>query len=310
MNLKYKFLYNSSNELTTIKEAVKGEYYYMYDDKTSKYIVRDGDINQKHFSLKVDGDFSFKSITNESIEHYNAKMEIVYNKCYYDTIFEKTIYFDEVIPEKKQGSKRPDLSCYINKKLVLCIEIFKTNNKSIEDIEILKSIKKPIIEININNDNRCKHLVLPEVLEINKQKYNELYRIYSELKKEESKIKEQNRERLSADDRNRQNNIKFNQGRIDFIKSRIELYSAEINGLQPEVDHNQTDINSVKERIEYNKREIPRIKERIKRNKTDLRESERKFKEVAEKSEVKWFRNHWMKSVVQNKIEEIKYWTT
>lgn len=192
-DLKYEYLFNSDGKLTHHSEAIRLNEYSLYPGEVLDYIYKEGEQRQ-YFALKKVSNNPFEEITlkkigGESIEHYNAKMKIAYEKKYFDTIFQQWIEFDSVIAEKQQdGNKRPDLSCYdSNGNLILCIEIYFTNSKSLEDIEKLKNIKVPIVEIDINYDNRCKHIVLTEVLESNRSKFEEIQR---EIKIEEARYKQ------------------------------------------------------------------------------------------------------------------------
>src|SRR5699024_3297189 len=110
----------------------------------------------------------------ESTEHYNAKMKIAQDKKYFDTIFKKEVFFDNVIPEEKHGDKTPDLSCYVDGELVMIIEIAKSNPKTQEDIEELKKIGVPLVEINIEDNEQCRHLIIPKILATKNEKYIEV----------------------------------------------------------------------------------------------------------------------------------------
>lgn len=192
-DLKYEYLFNIDGKLTHHSEAIRLNEYSLYPGESLDYIYKEGDQRQ-YFAIKKVSNNPFEEITlkkvgGESIEHYNAKMKIAYEKKYFDTIFQQWIEFDSVIAEKQQeGNKRPDLSCYdSNGNLILCIEIYFTNSKSLEDIEKLKNIKVPIVEIDINYDNRCKHIILTEVLESNRSKFEEIER---EIKFEETRYRQ------------------------------------------------------------------------------------------------------------------------
>src|SRR5699024_11223721 len=109
----------------------------------------------------------------ESTEHYNAKMKIAQDKKYFDTIFKKVVFFDNVIPEEKHGDKTPDLSCYVDGELVMIIEIAKSNPKTQEDIEELKKIGVPLVEINIEDNEQCRHQISPKILASHTEKSRE-----------------------------------------------------------------------------------------------------------------------------------------
>lgn len=168
--IKYEYLYNEFNELIHKTNAIRGADYRMYKDFPLDYTFKQGD-QREFFTLKNGSENG-----GESPEHYNAKMKIVKEKKYFDTIFKQWIEFDNVVEEIYQiGNKKPDLSCYNDKgELVMCIEIFFTHRKSEEDIEQLKKIKVPIVEINIKNENKCNHIILPALLESKRRKFKKI----------------------------------------------------------------------------------------------------------------------------------------
>ena len=263
---RYEYLYNKNGDLTHHTEAIRGEDYCLYKGDEFHFTYKQGD-EREYFVSKI----GFKNplyIGNggggESVEHYNAKMDIVYNKKYYDTIFKKEILFDEVIPEKSHQSKKPDLSCYVNGKLVMCIEIYNTNKKTNGDIEELKQLGVPITEININNENRCEHIVLPRVLEANREKYNKLIWQYKELKRTEGEFNSKKIDRVkqeieSAEERHR-----------NIIKESESIYYSVINEQSElkkritRIREEQTEFNRTKKRIENLRGEISTITEKLK----------------------------------------------
>lgn len=175
---KYEYLFDADNKLVHNSEAIRLNEYRLYPGEPLDYIYKQGD-DRKYFAKKIESnnDFAFigvkpSGIYGESPEHYNAKMKIVHEKKYFDTIFNQWIEFDLVVPEFYHDiKKRPDLSCYDDKnELVCCIEICWSNAKTEIDIIKLKELKVPIIEIHLKNENRSKHLVLTNVLESNREK--------------------------------------------------------------------------------------------------------------------------------------------
>lgn len=189
---KYKYLYNEKSKLVFVDDASKGNYKYDKDDVDYNYCYvksyerEDGVKVRAHFSLKSNNPLFIQGGLNESIEHRNACRKIVYEKKYFDTIFDKTVFFDFVEEGKKiEHGMKPDLLCYNDNKLVLIIEIHYTNAKTLEDIEKLKNYNVPVVQIHIKNENECEHLILPTLLEVNRQKYNELHSEYKRVKREE-----------------------------------------------------------------------------------------------------------------------------
>lgn len=177
---KYEYLFDADNKLVHNSEAIRLNEYRLYPGYPLDYIYKQGD-EREYFVKKIESTNVFgligiqeRGIFGESPEHYNAKMKIVHEKKYFDTIFNQWIEFDNVVPEFYHDiKKRPDLSCYDSKNnLFCCIEICWSNAKTEIDIEKLKKLKVPIIEIDVKNDNKCKHIVLTEVLEFNRGKFN------------------------------------------------------------------------------------------------------------------------------------------
>jgi len=177
---KYEYLFDIDNNLVHNSKAIRLNEYRLYPNEPLDYIYKQGE-EREYFAKKIESnnDFAFigvkqSGIYGESPEHYNAKMKIVDEQKYFDTIFNQWIEFDNVVAEFYHDiKKRPDLSCYDSKNnLVCCIEICWSNAKTEIDIEKLKKLKVPIIEIDVKNDNRCKHIVLTELLEFNRGKFN------------------------------------------------------------------------------------------------------------------------------------------
>ncbi len=274
---KYDYLYNNKNILTHFSEAIRGDEYKMYIDQPLDYIFKKGKIRE-YFSLKNDAVGS----GGQSAEHYNAIMDIVYKKKYFDTIFQKTVYFSKVIPENfLLKNKKPDLSCYDeNDNLVCIIEILYSNKKTTEDIEKLKSNKVALIEIDIKNDNKCEHLILPTLLESNKGKYQTIENEIKEFEVKRESIKEELAKGFER-------------------KQKIAKYIKEY-GNQPKY------CNDDSARIERRSR----IKNRIEQSINESREMEKSFREIGKNCKVEWFRNKWMTYKVDNKINDLIYWTS
>ena len=251
-------MYNEAGELIPVDLAVTGKYKKYADDEVclygyrQAYVRNDGVKVRGHFFLNVNNPFFVDSNGGgESEEHYNAKMKIVHERGYFDTVLNKRLEFARVVPEKRYSTKQPDLSCYDSEgNLVLCIEIKKTNAKTAEDIKELKKLNVPITEIDINHEpNRIAHIVLPTLLDVQRE----------QLRKYETKI---NRVRSEIDDieeweRKRRTNA-------------CEQYRSTI-----------TRISELKEKIELTKREIIRaeqysIADDIERVKREIAELERK----------------------------------
>jgi len=174
-DVKYEYLYNEFNILTHYSKAKRGNSYKLYENLPLDYTFAQGE-EREYFRIKESNNpfasIGKKNTVSESPEHYNAKMKIVNDKKFFDTIFEKWIEFDNIIPEQQQDIKKPDLSCYNSKgELIMCIEILYSHKKSYEDIIELRKLNVPITEINIKDDNKCEHIILPKILESNRGEF-------------------------------------------------------------------------------------------------------------------------------------------
>ena len=327
---KYEYFYDSDKVLTHIDDAFKPNRYFSIEGV--EFHVRDGGDRIKHYSLKlgVINQLAFVS-AGESPEHYNAKMKIVKELKYYDDVFNQEIHFAKVVPEKGINGKIPDLTCYDEQdNIVLFIEIKYSNEKNEEDIKRLAINKVPLIEIDIKNDNKCKHLVLPTALEANKPRLKEVRRLFKESSKEFKKeIEQADREyedyaeKYSPDInsfRKRIHEIKDGMqskgtGRTREIESRKEGIRDEIRECKQRGSKIRNDIKSIKRKISNNNETIfkndyrlGKLRIQIGRIEVQIKERTDHIKQVAEHCKIEWFRSSWMKNPVKNKLEEIRYW--
>jgi len=310
MELKYNYLYNRHNQVVFVENAIKDDYKISLKSDldytfVEPYSRKDGTIVSGHFKLKSDNPFASigsVGINPESIEHINAKLEIVYNKKYYDTIFNKWIVFDNVIEEQKQDDKIPDLSCYVDDKLVCLIEIYHTNKKNEIDIEKLKLIGVPVIELDTYGNT--KHLVLPKILESNKREYTEIKTRIENLRSEYSKLAIE----LHPDGERKIKKFTewlFNRKRREFKSfSHISRERKELR----EEDAINKDIKRIKNEIEKADYRVGKLEQEIERIESSIKQRRNSFNEIAKQSKIEWFRNKWMTYEPQNIIEEIKYW--
>jgi hypothetical protein len=285
---KYKYLYDVNNKLTHYSEAVRGADYKLYKEDTEYlFTYKKGDL-RNFFTLKIENPL-FNGGGGESPEHHNAKMEIVYEKKYFDTIFDEWVYFDYAIAEKKINKKIPDVQCFQNDKLVCIIEIFNTNKKTEEDIEKLRVNRVPLIEIDINNENRCKHLILPEVLESNKRKYIELTEKHRQLKNKEQEFKEEIRNpretiiREIVDSERESTGADYNEfeGKIRDINKRIEHIK---NQSYPEINKLESGVLQLREKLNKTNKEIKNLSNpRVYKIKTDIEERTKESGNIKEK---------------------------
>jgi hypothetical protein len=244
-DVKYEYLYNEFDVLTHYSEAIRGDSYKLYKNLPLDYTFAQGE-EREYFRKKESNNplagVGKKSTVSESPEHYNAKMIIVRSKKFYDTIFKKWIEFDNIIPEQKQENKKPDLSCYnLKGELIMCIEILYTHKKSYEDILELKKLNIPITEINIKDDNKCKHIVLPKILESNRGEFEIITNRIKQYKRNFSKELVELEEGVSNIKKQIEREGTY---RIQKIKTWLRERSYSRININIEIGNQQTEINS------------------------------------------------------------------
>ena len=327
---KYEYLFDADNNLVHHSKAIRFNEYRLYPNDPLDYIYKQGD-EREYFAKKIESTNVFgligiqeRGIYGESPEHYNAKMKIIDEKKYFDTIFNQWIEFDNVIPEFWHDiKKRPDLSCYDNNNnLVCCIEICWSNAKTEIDIEKLKKLKVPIIEIHLKNDNKSKHIVLTEVLEFNKGEFTEINFKLRELEQEQQRI-ESEYSRLADELQKGLSGIKTDikyfeinfkesvKRRLDKIDNWLQTRLQRL-GVEADADKKITVVEREIKRFENEgeKRDyrIGKLENEVDRIELSIRERRNYFNKIASKSKIEWFRNSWITYKPQNLIQEIKYW--
>src|SRR5699024_326079 len=178
--------------------------------------------------------------------------------------------------EEKHGDKTPDLSCYVDGELVMIIEIAKSNPKTQEDIEELKKIGVPLVEINIEDNEQCRHLILPKILASNTEKYREVLerneRVANKIRAIESVERGSIEANVQADIRRAR--------RADF--ERLDNLKREIEGIE----------NSIREYSRRNDPDYISIENEHTKIEREVKESDRRLAEYGEhierlKSEIK-----------------------
>jgi len=327
---KYEYLFDANDKLVHHSEAIRLNEYRLYPGEPLDYIYKQGD-EREYFAKKIESnnDFAFIGVKQsgsygESPEHYNAKMKIVHEKKYFDSIFNQWIEFDNVVPEFWHDiKKRPDLSCYdANNKLVCCIEICWSNAKNEIDIEKLKQLKVPIIEINLKNENRSKHLILPTLLEANKQKLTEINFKLQELeqnkqriKKEYNRLAEQLRQgfsgvitKIEEFNYNPREKDERRLKKIDkWLQTRLQRYGVEADADQ-KIKHVEREIKRIENEREKRDYRIGKLESEVKSVESKINQNRNTFDKIAKQSKIEWFRNSWMSYSPQNVVDEIKYW--
>lgn len=360
---KYPYAFRKrDNMLILIDEAVEEEEYFVKsqtcNDTFEVILVKESNRARRYFRFKTKPEKSvfLKHFPRDTTRHDSFVHDIVVNKGFFDTIFNKELKFHKAVPEKWQDVKRPDVSFYDeNDNLVLCLEVFNTNKKTKDDIDELKKIGVPVTEIDINEINkngkfRCKHIVLPTILEANRQRTRDIeieinraeeqnrnlkreYERYStEITKNEgfriAKIKKEihnkeveYEEWIERTIKRRLPEIYRVNGKIHRIRQKIQSSSVRLKELSAQ---NRVDYDEIKRRIRYFRDGIHKLKKteiefrkhknEIERIELEIRDRKRNteavIKEIGAKKILQSVRNEFISYIPENIIDEIRYWLT
>jgi len=241
-SLKYNYALKKDGVSISINEAKKGELYFF--GKTDKeLIVRNGDINQKHFSLKFDNQSgNNKGFSNpESPEHYNAKYKIL-NDGYFIVDGLKIQPFKiEVEYYIKQTGQISDVVFLDKDENLMCIiEILKSNAKTENDIIKFNKLNTTVYEYNIGNETTGIISWSKNSDRIKKESDRKIEAWYEQKTKEKLLYIERDTkkiEQLMSSNDNKDANqeirvIEFKQGNINRETTKIEGFSKEFNNLE------------------------------------------------------------------------------
>ena len=231
-----KYAYSPSGVLTYKDEAERGSEYFL-DAKLTVGLTYAKGEQREYFKGAYDPKAmaEFERI-NESVEHYNAKMKIVYdggvtiNGTFLKAIKVKAEVW---IPSIKM---QPDVVFLDeNDKPYFIVEIKKSNKKSKEDINNLNTLKIPVYEKDINNEGADKFICLAECEE--KSEYERLEAELRECKIHLNTTKEVNRayyDRLKeeADSVSRLKQADNLKKQIAILKSEEERFSRDKGVIQ------------------------------------------------------------------------------
>ena len=242
-NLKYNYALDQFNNCIAIDDAIKGNEYFL--GKTDiPLIVRDGEVNQKHFSLKSKSDSLLKSYVNESPEHYNEKYKIL-----------KQGYFDfegmRITPKKIEIEYRFEETNQVcdvvffdeNDDLMCIIEIFVTNRKEKKDIDKFKKLNINVYEYNYNN--RETELINWSLASerIKLQAQNEL----DLVKKKQANIDKKQKETDSRSER------------FDCIRKDTEIAEREKKSATFEITRKEGDLRDIEQKINWSEKRIKEV---------------------------------------------------
>ena len=242
-NLKYNYALDQFNNCIAIDDAIKGNEYFL--GKTDiPLIVRDGEVNQKHFSLKSKSDSLLKSYVNESPEHYNEKYKIL-----------KQGYFDfegmRITPKKIEIEYRFEETNQVcdvvffdeNDDLMCIIEIFVTNRKEKKDIDKFKKLNTNVYEYNYNN--------------------GETELINWSLASERIKLQAQNElvlvENKQANIDKKQKETDSRSERFDCIRKDTEIAEREKKSATFEITRKEGDLRDIEQKINWSEKRIKEV---------------------------------------------------
>ena len=226
---------NSKGSLVSVVDAESKTDYYI---DSNIYIAKKGELMRHHFALKngkggVNGHFT----TNESLEHYNAKMMIAYNK--YIKVDNVKIVAHKADTEVKIDSRIIDVVFYDSNNEILClIEVVKTSDLTNEKKEELTNYN--IIRYDINNGERIEFVPRREDINL-KISFDERIR---KIKEESQREYEELESRFSKSQDGRFNITRKARERNSGIEDEIRWYDEKIQYLI-----NENSIEGIAKRV-------------------------------------------------------------
>jgi hypothetical protein len=227
MNLKNLQWAYTENEIRVIYGASKNEKYFLDIEKKIPLIYCKGEINKPYWrkEANIHDDIIREYFGNsESVEHYNTKMYFTYYKKlnYKNYVFKAESSESEYYI--KQINKRIDVMFFdVNKEPLLGIEVYKTNKKTIEDINKFEKLNFPIYEYNYNTKKG-------EFISFAGNGIKEIKSVEAEIRKS-NKLISDIKSRIKGADRHisvLQKGVKLEKEKFFKEKEEIELIEYEI----------------------------------------------------------------------------------
>lgn len=160
--LLHQNAYNEYGTLVNIQEAEKilegkKNKFFLYSDFTFEVILKNGDVNRKHFALKseinIDGvKYNAIDINGESVQHYEAKVKIARNLYFLWSNYR--IHFTNPKIEKvlEDSKYRADLVAELLCGTKIAIEIVYTSEISESKIKFIREKQIPTFIIYIEKN--------------------------------------------------------------------------------------------------------------------------------------------------------------
>ena len=84
--------------------------------------------------------------------------------------------------------------------------------------------------------------------------------------------------------------------------------NEEIRELEEHIKRGKRAIQDLQEATYKNNYRLGKLEQEVYKLESEIKDRTDHINKVAENSKIEWFRSKWMKSSVNNKIEEIRYW--
>jgi len=300
-------------------------------------------INGKQYAYSEDKD-------NESPEHKSAKAKIIINKYFTYKLNQVIVLNPVEEKRIEGSLFVSDIKAKLLDGTDCIIEIIKTSDLSNEKLEHLENNEILTFKIYIDEYGNQEHsrdsiVGNKELTEIKKRildgegKLSELKDQFKTARKEgkdqvlkivsiyqeylidrAERIRKRNESiKRECESITKGNSSEVNdfERRIRFENNQITAFNTRIRAIRVECENTEQEIEDIENKIRWIDRRKSKFDdyEGIIRGKIESIEKQTasitsQFIEIAKNCKVEWFRNKWITAPVQNKIEEIKYWTT
>ncbi|MGK0367988.1 MAG: hypothetical protein ACI9QD_001128 [Thermoproteota archaeon] len=328
--MKHLFAYSSLGGVLSTDNAEKNvmNQKFYYDEKqTCELILKDGNINAKHFAFKKDATIEVNGNTypvdsiNESPAHFNLKMRI--KKYERFTFGGNTIFLKNVKVEFQESTFRYDLKAELHCGTPCVIEVIRSSKTALKKEEYLRKKQLLTFEIFIDKDG------LQNIRQFNLYGNEQLERIIKERIINDIRVKSIQDGLHYSKERERRGIDSGVNERIESLKNQIKEEGRVFNTFTSEereydIDY-QDQFNKIGKAIKScreSKQEIKQsediyrerrkrkenVNDKIKRFELEVEELEGKFEKATKNCKIEWFTPNFMKK--ENKLSEFKYWTS
>jgi hypothetical protein len=328
--MKHLYAYSTLGGIVSTETAEKNvmnQKFYYDENKTCELILKEGNINAKHFAFKKDATIQINGNTypvdsiNESGAHFNLKMKIKKHQRF--NFGGNTIFLKNVKVEFSESTFRYDLKAELHCGTPCVIEVIRSSKTALKKESYLRKKQLLTFEIFIDKDG------LQNIRQFNLYGNEKIERVIRERISNENRIKELQSRLYYRKESERRDIDSGIDPRITELKEEIYIERGIFVSLKGEEseDYNiqQNQLNKIGEIIKScreAKKEIKesedvyrerrnrkeKINEEIMRIELELNSIEREFEKIAKNCKIEWFTPKWMKK--ENTLSEFKYWTT